>query len=214
VKLERRILPLLVVLLTAIMTGCGTMSRSLPARTAQEQLLISAAADRALARVDLAPVEGKNVFVDQTFLEAYDAPYVVGKLRNAVSFYGGRLVKADENPDIIVEPRSGGLSINETGFLLGIPSIPIFFLGTGVETPELPFFKFERQKGIAKVSVFGYKADNRQLLFSSGVRMGSSRATSYWIFLIGPLTFDNLPKLPKETSGYVYTLEERPPPAD
>jgi len=187
------------------------MSKSAPARTAQEQLLISAAADRALSRVDLAPVEGKNVFVDKTFLEAYDAPYVMGKLRNAVSFYGGKLVKADENPDIIVEPRSGGLSINENGFLLGIPAIPLFFLGTGLETPEVPFFKFERQKGVAKLSVFGYKADDRKLLFSSGVRMGSSRATSYWIFLIGPLTFDNLPKLPKETSGYVFTLEEHPP---
>ncbi|NQT19576.1 MAG: hypothetical protein HQ592_07720 [Planctomycetes bacterium] len=192
--------------------GCGSLSKSLPARTAREQRLISTAADRALARTNLKFLDDKKVFVDRSYLEAYDAPYVVGKLRNIVAFYGGRLVETEQNSEVTIEVRSGGLSLNESSFLFGIPAMPLFFLGTGLETPELALFKILKQRGVAKLSFFGYETRSRKLLFSTGVRFGSSKATSYWVLFLGPLTFDNLPKLPLEHSGYVFSLEERPPP--
>ena len=194
--------------------GCGTMSKSLPARSAQEQLLISTAADRALARSDMRFLKGKTVFVDGSYLDAYDAPYVVGKLRNIVAFHGGRLVEEKRDSDVTLEVRSGGLSLNETSFLIGIPSLPLFFLGTGLETPELSILKMVKQRGLAKLSFFGYDTRDRKLLFSSGVRLGSSRATSFWVLLLGPFTFDNMPKFPPEHSGYVYSLEEQPLPKE
>ena len=190
------------------------MSKSLPARSAQEQLLISTAADRALARSDMRFLNGKRVFVDGFYLEAYDAPYVVGKLRNIVAFHGGKLVEKEGDSDVTFEVRSGGLSLNETTFLIGIPSLTLFFLGTGLETPELNIFKMLKQRGVAKLSFFGYDTRDRKLLFSSGVRRGSSRATSYWVFLLGPFTFDNMSKLPPEHSGYGYSLERQPPPKE
>jgi len=200
-------IPVLLVLLAA---GCGSLSSTTPRRSAQEQLLISTAADRALSKIGLTAVDGRRVFLDESYMDAYDGEYVTGKVRNAISFFGGRLVNNTAEAEVIVELRCGGQSINESTFLLGVPEIPLILLGSGYVIPEIPFFKYERQTSISKLSLFGYRADDGSILFSSGEAFGSSKATSYWIALIGPITFDDLPKLPPETSGYVYPLREPP----
>ena len=203
----------LILLLLPAAAGCSAPAQSLPPRTAQEQMLISTAADRSLARIDFTALAGRRVYVDDSQLQAFDKPYVLGKLRNFVSFCGGLLVNRIYDADVVIEPRSGALSINESTFLLGLPQIPIPLLGQGFSTPEIAVFKYVRQTGIAKFSCFGYDAITRKLVFSSGTNYGSARISSFTILLVGPFAFDNLPPIPKEADRTDYPLTAAPPPA-
>jgi len=180
-------------LIPALFTGCAALSTSMPERTAQEQLLISTAADRALGRMDLRAVKGRRVFVDDTYLKAYDASYVLGKFRNAVSYNGGLIVDSRAEADIIIELYSGALSMNESAFNLGLPPIELAVLGTGFTTPEIAIFRIQTQHSIAKLSAFGYAAVGREMIFSTGTQFGSTTARSYTVLLVGPFTFVNMP---------------------
>src|SRR3954447_10926757 len=89
------------------LTGCTQTELTKPKRSATEQLLISTAADRALAQADLSMVAGKKVFVDRSYFDAEDEDYVVSEMRELITMRGGMLVREFEDADLIVEPRSG-----------------------------------------------------------------------------------------------------------
>src|SRR4051812_11424495 len=92
--------------------GCTQTGLTKPTRSAVEQLLISTAADRALASADWSFVRGRKIFVDRTYFESYDDDYVMGTIRDFVSTNGGLLVPEFKEADYILEARSGALSID------------------------------------------------------------------------------------------------------
>jgi len=196
--------------IAALFAGCADLSTSKPERTAQEQLLISTAADRAMSRMDLRSVRDRRVFIDDTYLKACDASYVAGKFRNAVSFNGALLVDAKAEADIVIELYSGALSMNESVFNFGVPPIELSVLGTGFTTPEIALFKIQTQRSIAKLSAFGYAAIGREMIFSTGTQFGSTTARSYTVLLAGPFTFVNMPPLPREDKEEIFSLVATP----
>ncbi len=154
-----------------------------PARSATEQLLLSTAADRAIAATNLPPVQGKKVYVDGTYYDSYDPKYVLGSIRDALSRSGALLVDTASNSDVIVEARCGGLSIDASESLLGIPAtgIPIPLAGV-VSIPELALYKSSRQRSIAKLALLAYDTRSREHVFSSGSMAGKSY-NKYYKFL-------------------------------
>ena len=118
-------------LLALVLAGCSTATMTNPPRSVTEQLLLSAAADRAINSISLVDFAGKKVFVDGTnYFESYDSKYVIGAIRDALSLAGARLMNTASNSDITVEARSGGLSVDGSSSLVGVPQ-------TGVPIPWL-----------------------------------------------------------------------------
>ena len=70
-----------VLLCAALMAGCTTARSTAPLRTASEQLLISAAADRAASQLSLAIPKGTRIFVDTRFFQGYDEGYSIAAIR-------------------------------------------------------------------------------------------------------------------------------------
>jgi len=56
-----------VLLCVALLAGCTTSRATAPLRTASEQLLLSAAADRAAAQLSLGIPKGTRIFVDTRY---------------------------------------------------------------------------------------------------------------------------------------------------
>src|SRR5438270_13541526 len=79
-------------LLALFAAGCATSDMTNPPRSVTEQLLLSTAADRAMTNGDFSIFNGKKVFVDSTYFDSYDARYVMGTIRDALSSAGARLV--------------------------------------------------------------------------------------------------------------------------
>ena len=156
----------------------------------------------------------RKVFVDGTFLttvrENSDSlsfrqtpqPYLflLGELRAKLLLAGARLMERREEAEIIVEPRTGGISVDHQEFLLGLSSLTIpteVVADVPFQTPELAILKSTKQYGFASVAFVAYWRDTGELVASSGPFVGRTSREDYWIFGMGPRTVGNIPPAQK-----------------
>jgi hypothetical protein len=177
-------------LLAALLVGCSTQRESAPSRTATEQLLISAAAERAADRLNVELPAGSRVFVDATHFDGYDSKYALGTIRDRLAKRGALLVGDRGGADVIVELRAGALAMNEDATLIGIPSTDLPFPASpGLRTPELALFKRAEKIGVAKFAAPGF--DRRGALVTSAPpAFGTAHRTRWTILFIGWTTSD------------------------
>ena len=189
-KTTRHYLPVGLLVLTVAATGCTTANVTNPPRSVTEQLLLSTATDRAIASVGLPTVQGKKVYIDGTYFDSYDSKYVIGSIRDAFSRAGALLVENATNSEYIVEARSGGLSIDASESLFGLPGtgVPIPLAGS-VSIPEIAFYKNDSQHSIAKFALLVYATQSRQHIYSSGPMVGKSY-NKYYKILLGLISWN------------------------
>jgi len=166
-----------------------------PPRTAVEQLLLSTAADRSLQLAEWHMFDGKRVFVDTNYFESYDRAYVLGSIRNLLSFHGALLATNVNEAEVIIEPRSGALSTDSAASLIGMPSIPVPvpFVGT-FQTPEVPLYKSDKMFSTAKIALFAYDQKSRKHFYSSGPIVGRASHRYYKFLGYLGLTRTDLPE--------------------
>ncbi len=176
----------LLLLLPVLLGGCIQLRQTDPARTATEQLLLSTAADRAVAYVNLDQFAHKKVFVDSTYFESYDSKYALGAIRDALSRAGALLVSDAKDSEITIEARSGALSTDDKSYLLGVPAmgLPIPLAGA-VSIPELALYKSQKQNSTAKFALLAYATQSREHVFSSGSMVGKAYDKHFKIVFIG-----------------------------
>ena len=184
-----------VLLLGVFSAGCSTIRETQPPRTATEQLLISAAADRAAGELRLPLPLHSKVYVDAGNLDGtFDIKYALSAIRAGLLRQGLCLVSKEE-ADTVLEIRTGALSINQTAQLwLGVPSFkfPVPFFGA-VTIPEIPLLKNELQEGIAKFAVTAYGAKDGTLRKLIGPVYGISRVQKYVVLSVPWTDSDILP---------------------
>lgn len=166
--------------MVALSVGCTQTELTKPKRAATEQLLISTAADRALAQADLSIVSGKKVFVDKTYFDATDKEYVLGTIRELITMRGGMLARKMDDAEVVIEPRSGALSIDSTSSLIGLPSsgAPLPLAGA-VQIPEIALYKSEKQFSIAKIALLAYERESGKHVAATGSLIGRANIKYY-----------------------------------
>ncbi len=171
--------------LMAGVSGCQTVRESTPPRTATEELLLSTAADSALENTQFSWLEGKRVFVEEKYFESYDKGYVMGLMRQRFSASGALLVKTDDKADVIVEIRSGALSIDTSETLVGLPAmtLPVPMAGP-VPTPEIGLYSKKVSDSIAKIALFAYERGSGRYLQSAGPMVGRAHLRLYKVLFV------------------------------
>ena len=86
--------------------GCGTIRE----QRATNQLLLSDAVDRAVAKIDFKPLTGKKVFLDSRFLQIKNdstvaTNYVISALRQQMIVAGCLLQDSIDGSEYVVEAR-------------------------------------------------------------------------------------------------------------
>jgi hypothetical protein len=182
--------------------GCATVRTTDPARTATEQLLLSTAADHALRSADFTVFANRKVFLDTTYFDSYDSKYAIGTIRDALSRAGAFLEDNVTNTDIIMEARSGALSTDDSTYLLGIPSIglPIPLAGP-LQTPELAFYKSDKQYSTAKIALLAFAKESRAHVYSSGPLDGKSYDNHYKLLFASWISTDIPEKHGRKKAG-------------
>ena len=146
-------------LLALVVAGCTEIRRTEPERGANEQLLLSTAADEAIARMDFGIGNGQRVYLDGRYFDAYDRAYVVGAFRSALLAEGAYLVSNQTDAEVIVEVRSGALSTTRRDLLVGLPAIEVPIpTTTALETPEIALWKELDRTGVAKFAATVYRS--------------------------------------------------------
>lgn len=177
-----------------LLVGCTASDISTPERSALEQLLLSTAVDNALMGVSLPQVQGKAVYVSETYIESYDQLYVTGSIRALLSENGALLVDYFEEAEMIIEPRVGALGMDKADALLGIPSlqIPVPAVGT-VETPEAALYSSHKRDAVAKIALLAYDRDGANV-FSTEPIADKAHFHQYRILLLLNLNTTNIPE--------------------
>jgi hypothetical protein len=168
-----------------LLTGCTTMKSTTTARSATEQLLLSTATDHALQATSLEMFAGRKVFVDASYFDSYDAKYVMGSIRDALSRAGALLTDTATNSDIVLEARSGALAIDPSETFFGIPGITVPVPLSGpVKTPDVALYRSVKQRAVAKFALLARSRQSTAHVYSSGPLVGNSFDNSFQVFFI------------------------------
>ena len=196
-----------------VATGCSTYDETNPPRSATEQLLISTAMDRAMTNGDLSVFHSRKVFVDATYFASYDQQYALGEIRDALNSAGAFLVNNVTNSDLVVEARSGALSVDASSTLFGIPAmgLPVPLSGA-LSTPELAFYKSVKQKSIGKIALLAYDPKSGRHYYSSGPLVGRSYNYYRKILFISWISTDIPEKQKNEKKRKENSVEFSTPP--
>lgn len=185
-----------VLLLSCILTGCGTTHWTDTRRSGTEQMLLSDAMDRAVNRLDFNVLAGKSVYVDTSPLSGVtDAAYLESSIRQHLLASGGLLREKQDEADYVIEVRAGAVGTDRDEVLYGIPavnipaSIPIqgSFAGQVPQIPEIPFVKKTRQNAVAKIALFAYNRKTGRPVWQSGIVPVESKVKNWWVFGAGPI---------------------------
>ena len=180
----------IVLITSALISGCGTTRMSDTLRTGTEQILLSAAIDRSISEMDFSILAGKDIFFDPQYLKGVsDEGYIVSSIRQKLLAEGVFLKATRDEATYVVEARAGAVGTNRQDVLLGIPqtSIPSgLAVGAPSVIPEIPLAKKTHQKGVAKLAVFAYNQNTGQALWQSGASPITADARDTWIFGTGP----------------------------
>ena len=160
--------------------GCHTSKLTEPPRTVAEMVMLSHAADQAIAQLDLDPVQGKKVFLDASYFESVDGKYVIGALREAIAIHGGILVDQLDASQWVMELRNRGLGMDTRSALFGLPAmeIPVPFAGR-VASPELALYKANLADSIASFAVVVYDRQEGLMLATATEGEGMSKFNQY-----------------------------------
>jgi hypothetical protein len=186
----------------ALAPGCTSSIRVTdPSRTATEQFLLSQAAALAVSQLSVENLRGRRVFVDDQYFAAAESAFVLGELRQRLLMSGVQLMPERFTAQIILEVRSGGVGIDRSDYLLGLPALVLSAgeegdngsLSTPVSTPELALLKNTNQVGVASVAFVAYWSDSGEVVASSGPFIGRTTRDDWWVFGFGPRTVGNIP---------------------
>lgn len=196
-------LALAAVLGALLLGGCSTVRDTQPPRTATEEMLISAAADRAAETLRPHFAPGAKVFIDAQYFEGTDTKYTISAIRDRLARDGAHIVDDRKTADMVVELRSGAQSIDQNSLLIGIPSLNLPIPLTGqIQTPEIALFKRARQVGVAKLAATGYDAKSGLYAVTLGPDYGFSHLTDWTVlFFFSWKTEDYLPPDKSESDG-------------
>jgi hypothetical protein len=188
--------------------GCATVRTTDPPRTATELFLLSSAVQEAVDQLSADPLRDRLVWMETEYLSdaretSTELSFLVGELRAKLLQSGVRLVEKRDQAEIVLEVRSGGVSVDRLEFLLGIPAAVIpgatgSINGVPLATPELALLKSTRQNGFASVAFVAYIAKTGELIAASGPFVGRTKREDFWILGTGPRTVGDIPPVERE----------------
>lgn len=169
-----------------VLAACTNQRETTTTRTATEQLLISAAAERAAEAVARDVPSGKKTFVVADNFEAVDGKQAIGAIRAAILKRGAALVADRGEAEQIVEIRSGALGIDNSDTIVGIreTEVPIPLTQGGITLPKIALFEKVRQLGIAKFAIAVYDAKTGLAITSPKPKFGYARKNDYTAALV------------------------------
>src|SRR5690242_14249981 len=111
-------------ILSGLLTGCGTTKMTNSPRAASEMLLISQAVDYAVAKLDFTPLAGQPVFLDVSPLDGVvDKGYLISSVRQQLLAHGALIQEKREQSLYVVELHAGAVGTDQHSVMLGTPAI-------------------------------------------------------------------------------------------
>lgn len=171
-------------LLALTLAGCAlTHEQSKTPRTATEQLLLSQALERSIARVSMPLPDGATVFVETAGLKHAAFPddvFVSDLVASRLATMGARIQKKEEDASYRVRVVVQALGTDQESSFLGMPPVTSVLLPFAL--PEMAVYKQERQNGIARLSLEFFERATGRLITSTRWYEGKTYFAQYTLF--------------------------------
>lgn len=168
--------------------SCAAERTTSPARTATEELLISAAADRAAEKLAEQIPGNIKVLLGTTSVASVDERYATAAIRDRLLRRGVVLVDDKASADLVIEVRTGALSTDERSLYLGTPAVQLPAVPgvatTGIPLPSLSVFKRSETKATAKFTATGYDAKTGKLVVATEPQYGHSEKVDWTLLFL------------------------------
>ncbi len=175
-----------------ILSGCATTKESDTARTGVEQLLVSSAIDQALDRVDLAPIRGAKVYLEEKYLDCVDKNYVIVSLQQRLMASGCMLVDKADEADVVLHVTSGGVGTDRQEKYVGITEIPLP-PPSPISIPKVSLFSRTRANGTARIRVVAFDVKTRRPVLGGEAVLARSDFKSWKVLGAGPVETGTIP---------------------
>ncbi len=175
-----------------MVSGCATTKESDTARTGVEQLLVSGAIDQALDKVDLTPIRGAKVYLEEKYLDCVDKNYVIVSLEQRLMASGCMLVDADDAADVVVHVSSGGVGTDRQEKYVGITEIPLP-PPSPISIPKVSLFSRTRANGTARIRVVAFDVKTRRPVLGGEAVLARSDFKSWKVLGAGPVESGTVP---------------------
>jgi hypothetical protein len=176
----------------ALLSGCATTKESDTARTGVEQLLVSSAVDQALDKIDLTPVRGASVWLEEKYLDCVDKNYVIVSLEQRLMMNGATLAAKAEDADVVMHVSSGSVGTDRQEKYLGLSEIPLP-PPSPIMIPQVSIFSRQRANGTAKLRIVAFDAKTRRPVLQGGMALARSDFKSWKILGAGPVESGTVP---------------------
>jgi hypothetical protein len=157
-------------------------------RTATEQLLVSAAADRAAEKLAEQIMPNIRAFLETDLIGSPDASYASLAIRDRFLRRGVQLVDDKSMADAVIEVRIGALSTDEKSVFLGTPELPLptlpGYTTSSVLVPALNLFKRATTQATAKFAATGYDPKTGKLVVATEPQYGYSHKVDWAVLLL------------------------------
>jgi hypothetical protein len=171
------------ILAILLLTGCTAYRTTSPKGSAEQELLIATAADRAADALAAQIPAGLTAWLDSSGLSHRDHAYAIAAIQDALLRRGIRLAADRASADAVILPRAGMLSTDERSTLLGLPALPLP-LAPGVVMPALSLFSQSKADGSAKFAASVYDAKSGKLIVSTDPAFGFSHNESGTVLFV------------------------------
>lgn len=179
-EVHMKALPILGAMLVA---GCTTVRTTNPTESAEQQLLIATAADRAATALAEQVSPGLTAWIDPAGISVREQSYAIAAIEDALLKRGVKLVHEASKADAVILPRAAMLSTAERTTLLGIPSVPVPLL-PGAILPALSLYSESEAKGSAKFAASVYDTHTGKLIVSTDPTYGFTRQDSGTVLFV------------------------------
>jgi len=207
-RLSAGILPSLIILASCV--GCASMKQSDTARTGIEQLLVSSAIDRSLDKVDLRPIAGAKVYIEEKYLDCVDKNYLIVALHQRLMQNDCTLVDKAADAQVVVEVGSGGVGTDRQELFVGVPKMTAPIPMMPVAIPEVTFFNRNKANGTAKIAIVAYDVATKQPVINSGTQLARSDHKSWNILGTGHIVSGSVPNDLKAATGEAESIVQAP----
>lgn len=142
--------------LVLMLSGCADPKITNTGRNAVEQLLLTTAVDRSVAKLDFRMLAKDKVRFDYSLLATQvDKNYVQASLESTVSAAGAIIaLKADE-AKFVLRPVCATLATEDNKVMFGTPQLPVPIpdMSLSLVIPELPLYKRVTRQGVCKLYI-------------------------------------------------------------
>ena len=142
--------------LVLMLSGCADPKITNTGRNAVEQLLLTTAVDRSVAKLDFRMLAKDKVRFDYSLLATQvDKNYVQASLESTVSAAGAIIaLKADE-AKFVLRPVCATLATEDNKVMFGTPQLPVPIpdMSLSLVIPELPIYKRVTRQGVCKLYI-------------------------------------------------------------